>query len=367
MNSKAKELIVYTTVLITGIVVLFYGLIKADVFLIPFTIAALLAMILLPVERKLTDWGVTKGWAVLLSDLLLLIFFAGTFLIVGSQIQNIMEDWPTYKEKLEPRIEKVQQYVYEKTGLSEQEQQEEVKQAINSEGTTNSAKILSEVTTLAGNFLLVFVYIFFFMYYRQKFKNSILKFIPEEKRGKASQILSNFSKVSQQYLFGRFLLILFLCVIYSLGLSIVGIKHAILISIISALLTLIPYLGNVIGVFLALAMSLLSGGTLVSMLGVIAVFSVVQFVESYILEPYIVGHKVELNPVLTLIGVLVGGYVWGIAGMIIAIPVMGMFKVIFDRIPLLNPLGYILDESDVGSGEGLLVRIKNRLVSKFKR
>ena len=366
MNSKAKELILYTTLVIVGLVFLFYGLIKADKFLVPFTIATLLAMILLPVERKLTNWGIGKGWAVLLSDLLLLGFFIGVFFIVGTQIQNITEDWPQYKKKLQPRIEQVQQYIQNKTGMSEKEQQDQVEKALNSKGANSGQKILSKITSTGARFLLIFVYIFFFMYYRQKFKKSILNFISPENRDNASKMLGNFSKVSQQYLFGRFLLILFLSVIYSIGLSIVGIKHAILISIISALLSLIPYLGNVIGIFLALAMSLLSGGSIMSMIGVLIVFFIAQFFESYVLEPYVVGHKVELNPVLTLIGVVVGGYIWGIAGMIIAIPVMGILKVVFDNVPLLNPLGYILDEHDVGSENGIFKKLK-KIGSRFKK
>ncbi len=366
MNKQVRELIIYIPLIITGIVLLIFGLIKAGNFLIPFATAALLAMILLPVVGKLTDWGVSRGLAVLLSDLLLLGLCIGLFFIVASQIQNITADWPKYKEKLQPKIEKVENYVEKKTGLNQQQQEKKLQEALQSNG-SNGKKIVTGFTSFLGNFLLVFIYVFFFLFYKTKFKKSILNFVPEENRKKASSILQNFSKVSQQYLFGRFLLILFLTLIYSAGLALVGIKHAIFISIIAAVLSLIPYIGNIIGLGLALAMSLLTNGALMSLIGVIIVYSIAQFVESYILEPYVVGHQVELNPVLTLIGVIAGGFIWGIVGMIIAIPVMGILKVVFDSIPVLNPLGYVLDEEDTGSGGGWLNKMKDKVVSMFKK
>lgn len=367
MQKKVKNLLLFTTIIIIGLVFLFYGLIKAEKFLIPLTIAVLLAMILLPVEHKLRDWGLSRGLSVLLSDLLLIGFFVGLFFIVGAQIGSIAEDWPQYQKKLQPKIEKVQNFVEKKTGISQKRQEEELIQAFNSEGGGFAGKkIVSRIMSTSGNFLLVFIYVFFFLYYKKKFKNAVLNFVPEHEREKASDVLTNFGKVSQQYLFGRFLLITFLIIIYSSGLAIVGIKHAILVSVIAALLSLIPYLGNAIGIFLALAMSLLSGGGLTMMIGVVIVFTIAQFVESYILEPYIVGGKVDLNPVVTLIGVIIGGYIWGIPGMIIAIPVLGILKVIFDSVPVLNPLGYFLDEKDTGSGQGWMTKMKNKIASKLK-
>jgi predicted PurR-regulated permease PerM len=202
------------------------------------------------------------------------------------------------------------------------------------------------------------------MLYRDKFRKAILYFIPEQQRETGATILANFGKVSQQYLFGRFILILFLALFYGVGLSIVNIKYAFLISIIAAILSLIPYIGNIIGVIIALFMSLLTNGSMGAIIGVLIVFSIAQFIESYVLEPYVVGHQVELNPVVTIRGVVIGGMIWGIAGMIIAIPLMGIFKVIFDNVEFLNPLGYLLDEKDTGGSGGIFKTLKNKWAGK---
>jgi predicted PurR-regulated permease PerM len=371
MKKNAQQIILFTAVIIVGTYFLILSIIKAKAFLVPFTLAILLSMILLPIDLKLRSWGLGKALSIIIADLLLLGFCLGLFFIVALQVQNVVGKWPEYQEKLEPRIEQLQTYIEENTGVSKQEQDKRIREALQGQEGMDAARLVAGtvpgVIFAAGNFLLVFVYIFFIMYYRHRFKKSILNFFPGEKKAKASETVNNFSRISQQYLFGRFILIVFLVVVYSIGLLIVGVPHAILISILAAILSIIPYFGNIIGFFIALSLSLLDGGSLGEMIGILATFTIAQFIESNILEPYIVGKKVDINPPMTLFGVVIGGMIWGIAGMIIAIPVMGMMKVLFDNVPVLNPLGYVLDEGDEGSGEGPLSRLKNKITGLFKK
>ncbi len=371
MSESAKKIILYLTLIIVGTYFLIAGIIKAQGFFVPIAIAALLAMMLLPVVSRLTKWKVPRGLSILIADLILLGLCVGLILLLAAQIENIADQWPQLKENIQPKIEKVQTFVADKTGITKEEQSKQIEEAIKSRDgksiTSRLSSFFPAFISSIGNFLLVFIYIFFFIYYKEKFRNSILNFIPKEKRSKGEDIISRFSSVSQQYLFGRFLLILFLVVIYSVGLFIVGVKYALFISILAAILTIIPYIGNVIGIGLALVISVVTGGNMGSIVGVLIVFTIAQFFESYILEPYIVGHKVEINPVATIIGVVVGNMVWGLPGMIIAIPVMGILKAIFDHVPVLNPLGYVLDENDISGGSSPIDKIIKKIVALFKK
>jgi predicted PurR-regulated permease PerM len=220
-----------------------------------------------------------------------------------------------------------------------------------------------------GNFLLTFIYVFFFLLYRVKFTKSALKMAPDDRRDKTRKIIHESVLISQNYLFGRMLLILFLAILYSIGLSLSGVEKAILISVLAAVLSLMPYIGNVIGFFLAVAMAFISGSGLTGLVGVTITFSVAQFVESYILEPYVVGEKVNINPVFTIIVVVLGGAVWGIIGMLIAIPALGIMKVVFDRIPSLQPLGYLFGEEGIDDGDddspGMFEKVKKWATDKF--
>ncbi len=205
--------------------------------------------------------------------------------------------------------------------------------------------------SLMGTFLLTLVYIFFFLLYRSKFRKSVAKWFPEEKRPEVHNVISSAAHVSQNYLLGKLLLCVLIAVLYAIGLSLSGIKHAVLISVIAALLTLIPYIGNIIGFGLALAMALLSGAGSTALIGVILTFGITQLLETYTLEPYVVGGKVNLNPIMTIIVVVLGYQVWGVVGMLIAIPALGVAKIIFDHIPPLNPLGYLFGQKDTGSDD----------------
>lgn len=395
----SRRILTYFALLVVSLSFFFWGLVQAQGFLVPLSVAALLAMVVLPVcgwfERK----NVKRAWASLFSVLLLMSFFMGMLALVSGQIKSFADDWPQIKENIEPKIEQFQQYIADKTGFSVEEQDAKISESIpgsssdqkeeegeetptdntppkeqdsqSSEGGGSAGTVLKSAGSFiggffgfVGTFLLTFIYAFFFLLYRRKFRLSVLKMVPEEKKEVAQKIMFKSTEVSQNYLAGRLILILFLAILYFIGLSISGVKNALLISILAALLSLIPYLGNVIGYVLATGMALFSGSGATGAIGVAITFSIAQFIESYILEPYVVGDKVNLNPVVTIVVVVLGEALWGVIGMLIAIPALGVLKVIFDNIPALRPLGYFFGSEDIGSEDD---DEKDNFFSKAKR
>lgn len=372
MKPKAREFLIVAVLLVAGLYFSIIGLVDAKPFLAPLSIAVLLAMVLLPLCNQLEKWGIGRGWSSFVSVLVTISFFVGLFFVISMQVKSIADDWPQIKETLEPRIDRLQKWISETTGIEPAEQKEIVAEKIpgsddesnqsqqgeqskqsGSEGQGSSGgkfsvgKLLLNFFSFLGTSALTFIYIFFFLLYRRKVKKSVLGFVPDEKCDKASKILNDSVLLSQDYLLGRLLLILILAVLYSIGLFVSGIDHAILISIIAAFLSLVPYIGNIVGFILAMAMAAFSGAQSMAFVGVIITFSVAQFVESYVLEPYIVGHKVKLNPLITILVVVLGEAIWGVTGMIISIPVFGIMKIAFDQIPIFHPLGYALGEEDI--------------------
>lgn len=412
MSDSAKSILTYFTLAIVCLFFFFLGLSMAKSFLAPLAVGVLLAMIILPVARWFEKKGIKRGWASLFSGLIIMLFFVLLSGVIAIQVNSFVQDWPQMQKKLEPKINQLQQYISDKTGISverqeqalsnqmpggssgennqsqnnqnkkndstnsSQEQKQENQKSSGSQGGLSGGSILSsaggvvmQLFSFLGTFLLTFVYIFFFLLYRKKFSRSIIKMAPAESIDSTKRVISKSATVSQDYLFGKILLVVFLAVIYSIGLSISGLKHAILISVLAAFLTMIPYLGNLIGYGLAVGLAFLSGNGLMVAVGVTITFAVTQFVESYILEPYIVGDKVHLNPIFTIIVVVLGNAVWGVVGMLIAIPALGIAKVLFDNIPVLNPIGYLLGEEDMGDdGEekGFFDKAKNWVLNVFK-
>lgn len=209
-----------------------------------------------------------------------------------------------------------------------------------------AASFLNKAMGFFGDYLLTFIYIFFLLNYRHRFKEFILLLFKDSQREKVKEVIEDSAKVTQKYLVGKLILIGFLAILYAIGLGISGVNNFILISILAAVLSLLPYIGNIIGFGLAMIFGYLVSGETGVLIGIIITFTVAQFVESYILEPYVVGDQVDLHPFFVILAVIIGGMVWGIAGMVLSIPVLAILNVILNHISSLKPFGFLLSKEE---------------------
>jgi predicted PurR-regulated permease PerM len=182
--------------------------------------------------------------------------------------------------------------------------------------------------------------------------------VADDKRDKAQHIIEDSSQVAQQYLTGRGILMLILAVEYSIGLMIVGLHNAIFISVLAALLSIIPYVGNIIGGALALLMALVQSAGSGTIIGVLIVFTFSQVLENYVLEPLVVGAEVDIHPFFTIVIIVIGGLIWGIAGMILAIPILAILKIIFSNIESLHPYAYLIGDTRKKKKSAFIDKIK---------
>jgi predicted PurR-regulated permease PerM len=354
MNTAHKTLLYPIVALIVGAFFLFSGLADAKGFLAPLVTAIILALLLIPLSN-LMERNLTRVFSSLLSTILLLLFSLGVFVLLSFQIKNFVDDWDKIKETMAPKIEQLQNYAYEHTALSSQDLEEykknnDVQSILTSSGNSGQKafNFINSVISFISNYLLTFIYIFFLLNYRKRFKIFILKLFSNERKEEVKKIINETARVAQFYLRGKLILIIILSVLYSIGLGISGVNNFILISVIAAFLTLIPFIGNIIGMGLALIFGYLTQGEISILIGIILTFSIVQFIESYVLEPYIVGDKVDIHPFFVILAIILGNMIWGIMGMILAIPVLGILNVIFNHVAALKPFGYLLstDQED---------------------
>lgn len=335
------------------------GLYIARAFLIPLAFAAIFAMLLTPLCVKMEGLGINRALATLLCVLLLLVFFFGLGTLLSAQIASFSEDLPQIEKQLNQQLSQVQQFIQENFGISPREQKKAVQEESPSGSGGMIVNFLGSFTTILASSLLMLVYLFMILYYRNRFLKFVLKVVSEDKKDRAQHVITDSSHVAQQYLVGRGILILILAIMYSIGFLIVGIDNAILISLLAALVSIIPYIGNIIGVSFPLFMALTQGGDVWLFIGVLIVFSIVQFVESYVLEPYVVGAEVDIHPFFTIVVIVAGEMVWGIAGMILAIPLFGILKIIFDNIESLRPYGYLIGDTEGEGGNKIRDKIKD--------
>lgn len=342
--SLGKKILVYGTAIVVGSYFLFLCLVKAKPFLAPIVVAIILALLMLPISRKLEKWGMGRIYASLTNTFILFLISVGFAALISIQLSQFLTDWDKTKQQIQPKIEQLKSIVYKNTPIKK----EDIKLDQSIASGNVSKKALSFVNTFysfLGSYLLTFIYIFFLLNYRKKLRRFFIKLFPPDKGDEVDEILCKTADITQSYLFGKFLLMVLLAVLYSIGMGISGVDNFIVISVIASLLTIIPYIGNIIGFVLAIGLGYITNGETSALIGIIATFTIVQFIESYILQPYVVGDKVNLDPFITILVVVAGNLVWGVAGMILALPILAIINMIFAYVKPMKPFHYLLSSN----------------------
>jgi predicted PurR-regulated permease PerM len=183
-----------------------------------------------------------------------------------------------------------------------------------------------------GSWALGLLIIPFFVYYllldMSKLRRIIEKHIPERHRGAGRRLLNEVAEVVRGYVRGRFLMALIMAAIYGTGLLILRVPLWAGIGLIAGFIGIIPYLGVISGLILALGFAALDGAGLGRLAGVGAVFAIAQVIEDYILTPRIIGGKLDLHPMLVFIALIIAGDLFGLLGLVLAIPVLAVIKVL---------------------------------------
>lgn len=346
-------------------VLVFVALYYAKDFLIPIALAGILSMLMLPISQKLEKKGWPRGLAVLCCLLLLLAVIALLVFILSWQIAGLTEDLTNIQGKVKDFLANAQKYIDEHFGITPQEQNKiiESQQQSGSGGSSTAFNIFAFIGGFAADFVLTMVYIFLFIYFRGHLKTFILKLVPADNQKKTIKVIDQSCNVSQQYLGGLAMMIACLWVAYGIGFSLVGVKNALFFAVLCGVLEIIPFVGNLVGSSLALLMVIMQGGSNTMILGVIIVYAVIQFFQTYILEPLVVGAEVNINPLFTIMALVVGEMVWGLPGMIMAIPLLGMVKIICENIEPLKPYAFLIGEKKKRGERSWVQKIKQRFTN----
>lgn len=338
----------------------FAGLYFAKPFLVPIAFAGLLSMLFLPISRRLESKGVGRGVATLLCILLMLTVIGGLITLLTWQVSDITSDAEQMEQRLKQMITQLKQGISNTFGVSPQRQEQLLNPKGEGGGSAGQmvAGFMGSIMGFLVDFVLVLVYIFLFMFFRKHLKTFILKLVPEQQKRNAQGIIHDTQEVAQQYLGGLGMMIVCLWVMYGIGFSIVGVKNAIFFAILCGLLEIIPFVGNLTGNALAILMVITQGGGTNMIIGVLVTYAVVQFLQSYILEPLVVGAEVNINPLFTILIIVLGELVWGVAGMVLAIPLLGIVKIICDRVEPLKPYGFLIGENKKKKKSGFIDKVK---------
>jgi predicted PurR-regulated permease PerM len=363
---KDQSIILKITIVLLFITLFLFGLIHSRNFVYPILMAMLISYLLYPLATFLEKHKFPRILANLLSIIFGIILIGGGIYFMYTQISIFVQDLPALRKQAVENISQLERFIEVRTGISTAAQQQWIEARINEIFESGSQLFGTMFTATTGTIArigLMPVYVFFMLYYRDKFKKFILLVVPDEKHEKTENILDDVSYVTEKYMSGVFAVVLILCVLNSIGLLIVGINYAILFGIISALFNFIPYFGTLIGGIIPLAYTLLLSPYPEKVVGVIIYFAIIQFTENNILTPNITGGNVQLNPFITILSIILGGMLWGLPGMFLIVPFLAMFKIFCGYIEPLQPYSFLLGNE--GAEEHSLT--KDKIIRFFRK
>ena len=344
MQKKYPSIVVVTHYLLFIIIFFFIAIITKG-FLIPIVFGMLIASLLYPVSQLFIKIGFHKGLAIFVTIIMMMAAFGGVSLFFADEVSKLTNDFPQLKEKAIHNVNEISMYIEETVGIKTETQKNWVKDQVNNLFVSGS-KVMNEVlNATAGTvfkILLMPVFVFYLLFYRERFHIFLMQIVPHKDRGRANKIIKEISFVSQRYMGGATIVVLILSILNAFGLYIIGLKYAILFGVISALFNYIPYFGTWIGAFFPFTFALLTGDSPNLAIGVFFLFLIIQFTENNILTPNITGGYVRLNPFVTILALIAGAKVWGVAGMLLIIPFIASLKIIFDHFESTKPLAFIL-------------------------
>jgi len=276
------------------------------------------------------------------------ICFAGAIIyFLSSQIAGFLHDIPAIKQHIAAHAKTFQEWVSAHFKMSKGEQASLINNATEKVKDTGSGLIGDTFLSVTQGLMIVVllpVYSFLILYYRDMIKRFLISLFKEQHRDYVIEVLQESKFIVQGYMIGLIIEMGIVAAINAAGFLVLGIKYAVFLGVLSAILNMIPYIGMLIASVFCMLITLTTSAHMSDVVLVLVVLTVVQFIDNNIIMPKVVSSKVKINALITILGVLIGGALAGISGMFLSIPGIAILKVIFDRVEELKPWGILLGD-----------------------
>lgn len=329
-----------------GVFLLGTIIVIGNMVIMPLLMAFFFSIMLMPVFRFFRKLNIPEVIAIFLPILLFTIIVVLIVWLFSSQVSALIADFTEIQQIVRKHLDNLSGWISNSFGFSPAEQIKFIH--------VQSSKLLNAVGgilqgvvgSLSGAIIflgLLPIYIYLVMLYRNLFLKFILMWFKTDEYSVEHNIRQT-EKMVKSYLIGLLIQITYIIILLGGSLMLLGIKNALLIGIIFAFLNLIPYLGALIGNILGVLLTLSSSENLADILIVLIAITVVQFLDNNILMPRIVGSQVKINPLAAIVGIITAGYMAGLSGMFLALPVLSILKIAFDSSAHYKKWGLLLGD-----------------------
>ena len=312
--------------------------------IVPVIYAIILAIVLNPVVNFFVQKKINRVVAIAITVFLTMFTVIFLVALLSSQLMQFSAAFPKLGEKFNQLSEQTINWASHRFSMSTQKINgwvtEKKTEVLSKTGSVLALTLLNTGSVLIVLFLIP-VYVFMILYYRPLLIEFVHKLFSNDNQGEVNDILKAIKVIIQSYLVGLLVEACIIATLNSASLLLLGIESAILIGIIGAVLNVIPYIGGIIAVALPMVMALVTKSPTYALL-VLGAYLLIQFIDNHLIIPKVVASKVKINALISVIVVLAGNALWGIAGMFLSIPLTAIIKVICDHVEPLKPLGFLL-------------------------
>ncbi len=350
MNNRTflnGSLLYYLLVSLVILVLLYVG----KPLFVPMFYGLFIAIVLYPVCRWLERHRFPRSLAITVGLTMVMLLFFLLIWILALQFSSFKNDIPELKVKIEPSLAALQQWISENFGVSIPAQEAWFRKVVE-KSTGDSAGLLAGIfsKTVSGLYMLILTPVFaaLFLYNRRDFIMAIEKMAGSGYQEKLQQVIQQTMYTYYHFIRGMVFVYLIVGILNSIGLLALGIEHAILFGFLTAIMTIIPYLGIFISALLPITVAWITKDSIWYPLGVVAVFAFVQYLEANVIFPRVVATQLNLSTWATLVAIIAGGILWGVNGMILFIPFAGILKILSGYLPGLEAINILLSRK-VGS------------------
>jgi predicted PurR-regulated permease PerM len=312
---------------------------------VPLSFSLLISFVLYPIVK----WMEVRGWrrwsAILICLLLLLLFVGVLSWLLVRQMMTFGQEWPVLQGKLLGAWQQLSEYLEQQFGIDDAQRGTWMEGLVNDATSTvfnvmQGVLYASAVSVVLA--LLIPLYAALILYNREQLVAALFSMFPKTEHRNIRSILNETIATYYNFIKGMIIVYAVVGVLNSLGLLLLGIPHAIFFGVVASILTFIPYVGITIGAILPMAVAWITYDSIWYPIGVVIVFSVVQYLEANLIFPLAVSYRLQVNMLFTLLAIVAGGILWGASGMILFVPFLAIIKLIADKHEELRPVSLLL-------------------------
>jgi predicted PurR-regulated permease PerM len=327
--------------LVYGSIISYFG---KDLF-IPLSFGFLISFVLYPICAWLEKKGTGPLIAIIISLTILIVLGLLLVALLIYQLSAFVQEWPAIQLKLGNSLSELSKFLADVVGLSKEQQQEFIDRLSDQSGNNIITVLRHTISASAVSMVLLIlipVYVVLILYYRTYWMKVLSRLFPTESNDRLREILILTIKAYYSFIKGMALVYLVVGSLNSVGLLLLGVPHAILFGFMASILTFIPYVGIIVGSLLPMAMSWITYDSVWYPIGVVGIFTFVQYLEANVIFPLAVSSRLNVNTLVMLLAIFAGGILWGMAGMILFVPFVGIAKLIADHNPRWKTISLIL-------------------------